>query len=245
MTEPNQKEAMTLTVPPPNYVDTRDALHRVARYVITPRRQEIDGRERLMQLPGGFGTPTLGNDTQMRIDGANLVVRTGPQTVSEPISTLRRAGELIGVKPNDATAEPDIPQMGDLDETLAVDTVAATYLGRWFEYTWAVLSALIEDEASTEPSEIVLWSHHLDPAIELLSDDRKASYGGSAGDGSIAEPYLYVAPWAGVEVNPGPYWNAEGYTGATLRVSELAIGDDPIEAGLSFLRHGRDLLAAG
>jgi len=234
---------MTLTTPPQNFVDTRNALHRVARYVITPRRQEVDGRERLIQLPGGFGTPTLANDMQMRIDGADLVVRTGPDTIVEPISTLRRAGELVGVEPSDHTAKPDIPQMGDIDEPLGIDHDSAAYLARWFEYGWAALAALIEDDASTDVTEIVLWSHHLDPAVELLADKRMASYGASAGDGAIAEPYLYVAPHHGDEVAGNEYWNAEGYVGATLKVSELSESSDPLTAGVDFLRHGRDLLA--
>lgn len=234
---------MTLTMAPPNFVDTREALHRVARYVITPRRQKVDGRERLTQLPGGFGTPTMANDMQIRIDGADLVVRSGPSTMSEPISTLRRAGELVGVEPSDHTAKPDIPQMGDIDESLPIDATAAAYLARWFEYGWAVLAALIEDEASTDVTEIVLWSHHLDAAVELLREARMASYGASAGDGAIAEPYLYVAPHHGDEVAEDPYWNADGYVGATLHVRELAGSDDPLQTGLDFLRRGRDLLA--
>jgi hypothetical protein len=232
-----------ISTPPDSFITTRNDLHRLARYVITPRRQQIDGSERLTQLPGGFGTPTLANDMEMRVDGVDLVVRIGATTTREPVTTLRRAGELVGTAPSDHTAKPDIPQLGDVDELLAVDPVAAAYLARWFEFASAAMAALRNDEASTDATDTVLWSHHFDPSIEVLSDHRKASYGGSPGDGSVAEPYLYVAPWAPEHVADDGYWNADGYTGSILRVSELVTAADPLRVGVEFLRQGRDILA--
>ena len=234
-----------ISTPPDGFVQTRNDLHRLARYVITPRRQQIDGGERLTQLPGGFGTPTLANDMEMRVDGTDLVVRLGASTHREAITTLRRAGELVGTAPSDHTSKPDIPQLGDIDQPLQIDPNAAAYLARWFEFATAAMAALRAEEASIDATETVLWSHHFDPSIEVLSDARKASYGGSPGDGTIDEPYLYVAPWAPDDVADDPYWNAEGYTGSTLRVSELSGADDPLETGIDFLRRGRDLLAGG
>lgn len=234
---------MTLTAPPPELIATRQALHRLARYVITPRRQQVDGRERLEQLPGGFGTPVMSNDFQMRVDGADLVVTSSGSTVRETVTTLRRAGELVGVDPSDHTAKPDIPPMGDIDEVLTVDADAAAYLARWFEFASAALAALREDDASTDATETVLWSHHLDPSIEVLTDSQKASYGGSAGDGSVDQPYLYVGPWDSDSAPTSDFWNADGYVGAVLPVSELVDADDPLAIGVDFFRRGRDLLA--
>lgn len=232
-----------ISTPPDSFVTTRNDLHRLARYVITPRRQQIDGGERLTQLPGGFGTPTLANDMEMRVDGVDLVVRVGATTTREPITTLRRAGEMVGTAPSGHTAKPDIPQLGEVDAPLDVDPVAAAYLARWFEFASAAMAAVRNDEASTDATETVLWSHHFDPSIEVLSDQHKASYGGSPGDRSVAEPYLYVAPWVPDEVADDPYWNADGYTGSILRVSEIATADDSLRVGVEFLRRGRDLLA--
>ncbi len=234
---------MTITPAPDGFAATRDSLHRLARYVITPRRQQIDGRERLIQLPGGFGTPVLSTDLQMRVDGVDFVVAQSGSVVREPITTLRRAGELVNVEPSDHTAKPDIPQMGDIDETLTVDSDAAAYLARWFAFSSAVLAALLADEASTDATDIVIWSHHFDPSIELLADNHRASYGGSPGDGTIAEPYFYVAPWSPDDVAPDPYWNAEGYVGSALRASKLSSSDHALGAAIDFLRRGRDLLA--
>lgn len=229
-------------VPPPGYAATRDALHRLARYVITPRRQTVDGRERLIQLPGGFGTPVLGDDTQMRVEGTDLVVVRRGEVTRESLTTLRRAAEMVGIAPSDHTAKPDIPPLGDIDEPLAVDPIAAAYLARWFELGWAALAAVGADDASTGATEIVLWSHHFDPSIEIGADAAKASYGASPGDGTVDEPYFYVTPWVASDGATDPYWNATGFTGSVLPATALADHDDPLGVAVAFLRRGRDLL---
>lgn len=59
--------------PPPDWARTRDVLHALAEEVIAPERKAIDGRIRLTWLEGGFGTPVLEGDRQIRVDGAELV----------------------------------------------------------------------------------------------------------------------------------------------------------------------------
>ena len=80
--------------------------------------------------------------------------------------------------------------------------------------------------------------------MEIGSADagQRASYGASPGDGSSAEPYLYVAPWNGVPDENDPYWNAEGFGGALLSYGELLAADDQRQAALDFFRTGLDKL---
>jgi hypothetical protein len=113
-------------------------------------------------------------------------------------------------------------------EPVAVDAAGAARLAEFFAFAQDVLETL-RDEASA-PSEIHLWPEHFDVAF----DDREVTFGGSPGDENHDEPYLYVAPWTAPE--PGPDWNANGFTGA-----EAPWGDR--DAALAFFRARRDALA--
>ncbi len=63
---------------------------------------------------------------------------------------------------------------------------------------------------------------------------RAPNYGGSPGDDTHPEPYLYVGPW---EARAGDvFWNEP--FGASLSYAELRAGAD----GLAFLRRGKELL---
>jgi hypothetical protein len=112
-------------------------------------------------------------------------------------------------------------------EPLDVDGEDAARLARFFAFAWDVLSTL-RDEAG-EPSEIHLWPEHFDVAFE----DREVTYGASPGDEHHDEPYLYIAPWTAPE--PGPRWNAVGFTGAEAPWTDEA-------AALDFFREHRDAL---
>src|SRR3954469_14008099 len=112
-------------------------------------------------------------------------------------------------------------------EPVDVDPEHAARLARFFRFTWDVLERLRAEAA--EPSELHLWPEHFDIAFE----DREVTYGGSPGDEHHEEPYLYVAPWTAPE--PGPRWNAVGFTGA-----EATWTDEP--GALRFYREHRDAL---
>jgi hypothetical protein len=112
-------------------------------------------------------------------------------------------------------------------ERLEVDGDHAARLARFFAFTWGVLETLRAE--AHEPSEIHLWPEHFDVAF----DDREVTYGGSPGDEHHEEPYLYVAPWTAPE--PGPRWNAAGFTGAEAPWTDEA-------AALAFFRDHRDAL---
>ncbi|HYT39260.1 MAG TPA: hypothetical protein VEN99_07110, partial [Acidimicrobiia bacterium] len=73
---------------PDGYVETREALRRLAVYVISPARKAVEGRIGLRATPGGFGTPIFGVDHQLRVEGASLVRRRGPSVESAGITSL-------------------------------------------------------------------------------------------------------------------------------------------------------------
>ena len=79
---------------------------------------------------------------------------------------------------------------------------------------------------------------------EVGDDDHRGSYGASPGDGSSAEPYLYVAPWSGVPDEGDRYWNAVGFGGALLSYERLLEAEDQRRAALDFFRAGWSRLTA-
>ncbi|MEW6583702.1 MAG: hypothetical protein AB1416_13180, partial [Actinomycetota bacterium] len=60
---------------PPSYPSTRDALHRLAVYVVSPAQRLANGEIIMRSSPGGFGTWPFGRpSTVVRVEGADLVV---------------------------------------------------------------------------------------------------------------------------------------------------------------------------
>src|SRR4051794_8336031 len=131
-------DAPPLTAPPEGWRETRDALHRLADKVIAPARVAIDGGFELRWVPGGFGTPRLG-ERQIRTDGADLVVDERRQA----IRPLRDAAAFAGL---DASALPDEP--------LAVDAAAAAWLSDFYAFVLAVLEDFRGESGGDDP---VLW----------------------------------------------------------------------------------------
>lgn len=66
------------------------------------------------------------------------------------------------------------------DRPLSVDAKACKELGDWYEFVAAALPA---------PGQI--WPEHFDLAVDI----DEVNYGGSPGDDTYPEPYLYVGPW--------------------------------------------------
>jgi hypothetical protein len=216
---------------PADFAATCGALHTVAEQLVAPARKP-DNEIALQATPGGFGTPVFeweGEDCQVRVDGADLLVSRGSEEKRAPITTLADGAELIGHDlfskgpPADATA-------------LAIDPAAAEQLGRWYALGDAVLSRLREDWAGEDPSEVNLWPEHFDIAIEAGDEGagRRANYGFSPGDAGHDQPYLYVGPWS-AEVS-GELWNAAGFKGAELAHADLVEAADQLETALEFCR---------
>ena len=236
---------------PGNLVAERRALHRLAAYVVAPARHQANGKFGLRWTLGGFGTPFFrregsDDDVQVRVEGTDLVLQIGDTAERRTITTLAEAASFLGSTIDPSTAaEGDSPPLGDIDAPLGVSAGTVAFLDRWWGTATAALEQLRADEASVDPSRVQLWPGHFDPAIEAGDENRRASIGGSPGDDSSDEPYLYVSAWSPDRLtvdNSDGCWNAEGYTGGLLPYSELAGANDPIAAALDFFRTGRDRL---
>ena len=224
---------------PDGYVAARDDYHRLAYAVVAEARRRANGRFGLRWVRGGFGTPYFGADVQVRVEGPLLVVQHGDRVRAAPISTLSAAGELVGVVPATDAAEHDSPPLGDLDRPLRADPATGAFLDAWYGFATAALEELRVSPGVIDPGRVQLWPGHFDPAIEIGDADAggRATYGASPGDGSSAEPYLYVGPWGDIDQDD-PYWNAAGFPGALLPHAELLAGTDPFARALAFYRDG-------
>lgn len=232
-----------LQAAPPGLAATRTSLNAVAFGVLSVVRQQACGKIGLRWTEGGFGTPFLEGDRQVRVEGNLLVVQDRDGVASQPITTLRAAGAFVGVTPG-APADLDFhdaPTLPGLDDHLEVDPTAATFLGDWFGFATHVLEALRLRAGSPEDTRVQIWPEHFDPAIELGDGDagERASYGASPGDDAIDQPYLYVAPWSPQQ---GPFWQAP-FGGAALPLEALVAASDPVAAAAAFFAEGRALLA--
>ena len=239
---------MTLEPLPSNFTSTRDALHQIAFFAVSPARYKAIGRMGLKDTPGGFGTPSF-EGRVARVDGALLVHENHGNTATQAITTVRAAAEFFNDSYEVEWFEDfhDPLEPSDPDAPLAVDEDAGHAVGRWFEYGFAVLNELrghgTEDD---DVSEVQLWPEHFDPATELGSQDlgQRASFGASPGDGAHHEPYLYVAAWGAID-RANEYWNDSSFNGASIGYQELAASADPKARGLEFLLDGYRLLHRG
>jgi len=210
---------------PATFDATRDALHRLAAYVISPAQRLATGNEIVLcPTHGGFGTPPFGPDGRVvRVDGADLVDESSSHARRETITSLNAAALLFGIAPDVAQQDDaDVPPHGDLDAPLAIDPAAARALAEWYAFAEDVLGQVI---AEARPQDAVtpavrLWPEHFDADINIGDEAAglRGGYGASPGDGNSAEPYIYVTVWAGPPDDA--FWNAEGFPGAWMRHSE-------------------------
>ena len=224
-----------------DYLETVDALHRLAVYVISPAQRLVNGEIILRSLPGGFGTYEFADGTVVRVEGRELVI-DGSQPRRAPITTLRAAAELVGVEADVDQAEQfDVPPPGDLDAQLHVGAQAAGDLGRWYGFVTEVLEAVRHD-APDDATTVRIWPEHFDAAIDLGSeaDGQRATFGGSPADVHHRQPYLYASPWSG---RIDPFFGDPSFRGASLTHAELVAADDPHSAALAFLRRARRIIA--
>lgn len=239
---------MSLNELPPDYVETRDALHQIAFFAIAPARYKAMGRMGLKPTPGGFGTPEFENRVA-RVEADQLVHEQDGSIATQQITTIRAAAEFFG---NEYEVEwfsdfhdPLSPQ--DPDKQLPIDRDSALVLADWFDFGFTVLNELrTHGNEEDDVTEVQLWPEHFDPATELGDQDKgqRASFGASPGDGSNPEPYLFVASWSEVD-RSNPFWNNESFNGSSLGYSELHASNDPVERGLEFLLEGYRVLHAG
>jgi hypothetical protein len=223
---------------PDDYVETREALRRLAVYVLSPARKAVTGRIGLKPTAGGFGTPLFGDDDeQLRVDGGELFRHRGADVESTAITSLSAAAAFAGVAlSEDPGVGHDIPELGDPDAPLPVSPDAALALGDFYRFS----DSLLEDfraelhSSGQECSTVQLWPEHFDLGCNIEG----VNFGCSPGDGYSPEPYVYVGPWnsEGLE---GDFWNAP--FGATLSYKELLDSEDQHGTALGFLRRGAGL----
>lgn len=239
---------MRLRPLPEGYQTTRDALHQVAFFAVSPARYEAEGRMGLQAAPGGFGTPIFDGKVA-RVEGDTLVLEEAEKVASQTITTVRAASEFLGLDYSVKWFDGDFRdplQPADPDAELEVDDVAARALGQWFNFGFDLLDELrrhgVEGDDVTP---VQLWPEHFDPATELGSQEegRRASYGASPGDTAHQDPYVYVSAWGDIDES-NPYWNATSFPGAFLGYQELLAADDPTAVALDFLLTGHRILHA-
>lgn len=237
-----------LPAAPSSLTTTRESLHRLAAYVIGPARHFSNGKFGLRWTLGGFGTPFFGEGRQIRVRGSDLVDQSGDVARSRPITTLQEAADFLNSPiDSEAAAEGDSTPLGDVNQSLEIDAVAATFLGDWFGMSFAALELLRSDPESVKPSRPQLWPGHFDAAIEVGDEDHRGSYGASPGDAAINEPYLYMSIWwpdrLGVS-SEDPFWNAPSFVGRILKLSDFAPDTDPAVEAATFWRESRDRISA-
>jgi hypothetical protein len=236
---------VSLRALPDHFVATRDALHQIAFFAVSPARYKVTGSMGLRATPGGFGTPPFG-DRVARVDGDLLVHEQAGNLATQSITSVRAATEFFGNRYEvDWFADFHDPlHPVDPDLELEVDEAAARALGDWFGFGAEVLDRLraqaLEDDYV---GEVQLWPEHFDVAAELGREDRgqRAAFGASPGDGAHPDPYFYVSPWAEVD-NSNPYWNDESFGGASIGYPALVDASDPGRAALDFLLEGHRIL---
>lgn len=205
---PEAPDLRRLAEPPATLATTRAALHLLAIHVVAPAHTAATGTEiDLRWTPGGFGTPPLPGDRQVRVEGADLVVAGGGESRRQPIRSCRDAAQFVGGL-----------SAGRIQEPLDVDADAARWLGAFFGFAYGVLSDLqATAPGATRP---ILWPEHFDYAIEAGDEaaGTRATYGLSPGDEHHPEPYAYVGPW---QRRTGALWQATGFAGAELSLRAI------------------------
>ncbi len=226
---------------PESFVASRDGLHALAEHVLAPARYRVDGHIGLVPTPGGFGTPVFGDGERVRVEGIELV-HERPGTVTRVgITTLGAAVQFIGVSLGlpEGLYPPATPCAPDV--AVGIDVDGARVLAAWLALGESLLTELRETYAAHDPTDAQLWPEHFDLACEIGDENggTRAFYGASPGDQTIAEPYLYIAPYAATRKTGAfamyPFGAARSYT-------ELTAAGDAKGAGREFFLEGAALL---
>jgi hypothetical protein len=236
---------------------TRLGLQQLAVHVLARRRHAVTGRFGLRPSPGGIATPAFGDPLEVvRTTGRHLVVERGGDASIEPITTLRRAADLVGVDLDDEfSTGGDTPPLQDPDQPLAVDDEAARRLAGWFAFGVGAIDAVSATSPHVAASATLqLWPEHFDVGgvlalgrpgtpTDTIPDSDRVNVGASPGDEFHDRPYLYVGPWDDRRPGGPSYWNAP--FGAVLSSDELtgADGEERRVRAAAFLRHGIGVLA--
>jgi hypothetical protein len=202
---------------------TRESLHRLAEHVLSAARYAETGRIGLRPRGGGLATPPFGADERVvAVEGTELVVISGSETRRAPITTLRAAGEFVGVTPGGPAKVYELATPCEPDAPLTIDAAAIALLADWYAAGAEALQQFSSRFPDGEPSEAQLWPEHLDLAITAAS----VNYGVSPGDAEIDEPYAYVGPHGGPPIRDD-FWNAP--FGAARTITQLRNADETFD----------------
>jgi len=233
---------------PHQYAVTRADLQRVATHVLGRSRAAHGGHFGLRVTPTGIATPPFGaDDTVVRVAGTDLVVErqtsegVTARILALPGTSLAGAAAFAGTSLDGPFAPgADAPPVGDPDAPLALDAASADIVLRWYRTGARVLDAVLPH--LDRPTGAQLWPEHFDLGLQATTAAGGVNLGASPGDGGVAEPYLYVAPWTDARPGDTGYWNAP--YGAVATRSTLAASPDADTAGIAFLMRGLALLGA-
>lgn len=223
---------------PEGWAETREAMRRLACYVLSPARKAANGKIGLRYTYRGFGTPFFGADEQLRAEGPSLIRQRGESAELIPITSLAEAAAFAGVTlSEDPGVGSDLPGLGDPDAALPIDPSAAEGLGDWYGFSASVLEAFRAElnSAGRACGRVQIWPEHFDMGCSTEG----VNFGCSPGDGSLAEPYVYVGPWNTEGLPEGDFWNAA--FGAVLPYKELLGASDQRGTALELLRRGAGL----
>jgi hypothetical protein len=230
---------MNLKPLPSTFTPTRESLHALACYVISPARKARTGHISLEPTEGGFGTPPFDDGCRLTVRGDRLF-HGGDASIA--ITTLRAASVFVGVQ---LSAEPGVgknlpPFVPDGD--LAVDAGASFALGRWYRFANEALTHLGKGLAIGTMGDAHLWPEHFDLGATVDVGSRtQVSVGMSPGDKFCPEPYAYVGPPDMGRIF-GEYWNAP--FGAFLSYAEIHTTAAPLDTVLRFVDRGLSLVAS-
>src|SRR4051794_27333453 len=115
------------------FTTTRTAVHTIGEHLLAAARYQAVGRIGLGVVAGGFATPVFGaSDRVVAFVNCELVVtdRSGMQRA--PASTLRAAGEFLGMTPGapEQVYTPVTPC--NLDEPLELDHAQLKVITDWY-----------------------------------------------------------------------------------------------------------------
>ena len=228
---------------PNEWIAKLEDIHRLAFGVVSEARKLNNTKFGLRWVMGGFGTPFYGDDVQIRVVDAMIVLQDSTEVKTSPITTLRAAGDFLGLAPSETQREHDSPELGDLDKELIVDKQCNDFLGSWFGLTTSCFEELrLRGE---DPAPIQIWPGHFDVATELSVNETKNTLGASPGDENHSEPYLYMSPHIEIDKSKS-FWNAKTFPGALLSFSDLVSknksGQEQYLAVLDFFQTGLDLV---
>jgi len=228
-----------------DYTTTREHLHQIAFFAVSPARYAAVGRMGLQPTPGGFGTPPFATKIA-RVDKSLLVLEDDGNVATQEITDVRSAAEFLVGEYEETWFSDFHDPLAPMNpnQALRVSGDQAARIGDWFSFAFDVLNALraLGTDAD-DVSEAQIWPEHFDAATELgrADDGQRASFGASPGDGGHPEPYLYVAPWSEVDKSDS-YWNATHFGGSLLSFDKLAASGDPAEVALGFYLEGYNRL---